>query len=407
MAQMQKPQQPGRAQPGQGQQAKAQPGQSQQAKAQPVRSPQVNPQQGKTKKAAPAQPTKKHRGIVGSFFRFIVTITVIGALGVGAWLFYTYQKEHGGTLNLTKEEGRQWAADKLKGAVSKMSAQAIRSKEDIEKWLASQNQELPNTDELLKRAIAYLERPEPVTDPWDPKAYEAAHPIVTAPSPSPTPASAITKPVEPSKAVTATVKPAHETTVAPATVPATAISAKPNAPATEATAIGATCPLNDPNCGKSGTGVEKPASETSPVTPATTVVISEAIPLSDKPEPQPQTIEPVSTGVVEPVTETETVEEAVAPAPVAAPKSSRDSSPEYKQAGEHFRKGLEQYKLSTPGTPNEQKQIALAEVEFRKAQEAAGKYLDAHPDDQKAEEFFTEINRFLYDCMKRKTLDVR
>ena len=397
MVQMQKPQQPGKAQPGQVQQAKTQPARVQQVNAQPV----------KTKKAAPARPTKKHRGIVGGFFRFIITITVIGALGVGAWLFYTYQKEQGGTLNLAKEEGRQWAANKLKGAVSKMSVQAIRSKEDIEKWLASQNQELPNTDELLKRAVAYLDRPEPVTDPWDPKAYEAAHPIVTTPSPTPASAPSVTRPVEPPKPITTTTKPAHEMTIVPATIPTTATHAEPNTPATEATAIGATCPLNDPNCGKSGTAVEKPASEASPAAPATTVVISEAIPLSDKPKSQPQAVEPVSTGVVEPVTETETVEETVTPAPVAAPKSPRDSSPEYRLAGEHFRKGLEQYKLSTPGTPNEQKQIALAEVEFRKAQEAAGKYLDAHPDDRKAEEFFTEINRFLYDCMKRTTLDVR
>ena len=53
--------------------------------------------------AAPTQHTKRHRGIVSSFFRFVITIAVIGALGVGVWLFYTYQKEHGGTFNLTKE----------------------------------------------------------------------------------------------------------------------------------------------------------------------------------------------------------------------------------------------------------------------------------------------------------------
>ena len=389
MAQMQKPQQPAKPQPAKVQAARVQP---------------VTAQQGKTnKKTAPAHPvTKKHRGLVGGVFRLLVGVIVIGALGVGAWLFYTYQKEQGGTLNLANEEGREWAANKLKGAVSRMSAEAIRSKEDIEKWLASQNQQLPDTDELLKRAVAYLDRPVPVTDPWDPKAYEAAHPIVTTPSPAPEPVAA--KSVE---SVPTAVKPATETNVAPATVPATVTSSKPSTPATEATAIGATCPLNDPNCGKNGTAADKPSSETPTAAPATKVVVSEAIPLSDKPKPPVQAVEPVSSGVVEPAAETETVEEVVTPAPVAVAKSPRDNSPEYRLAAEHFRKGLEQYKLSTPGTPNEQKQIALAEVEFRKAQEAAGKYLDAHPDDRKAEEFFTEINRFLYDCMKRTTLDVR
>jgi len=341
--------------------------------------------------------------------RNAVTLSLMLVVGAGAGLFIVYRREKGETLNLRDPEQRRWAAEKIREAVSSASAKALRSKDEIEKWLKVRGENLPDTQELLQRAIEYLEAPEHPADGREKVAaaghVPAARPVEAATEPvrtvepeqtavkPPTEASApenapAAAPETPPTPETASpdAKPPEAAKLRPAAEHQTAASAKlPDTPAiwsggaaSDAAVPLQACRWDDPTC--SAETVENPKD---------TAVPAEA------PRPAAPHVQPAAAGTVK------------APPGTPAAVSRREASPDYRTARDCFRKGLEHYKLSTPGTPAEQEKIALAETEFRSAQEAIGRYLDANPDDAEAEDFFVEINRFLYDCLKRKTVDAR
>ncbi|MBN1810171.1 MAG: hypothetical protein JW909_13990 [Planctomycetes bacterium] len=449
---------------------------------------------------------RERSSLLGRVARLAISLSAMVVLGVGAGLYIRHMNEKGTWLNPLEEEDRKWARETLedvRGKVTdkewtnakwkdlkeKVSGRVMSSKEEIEKWLKSKNERIPDTQELLSRAIEYLERPvekesEPIAavDAGGPEklagaareAVEEDAPAVGQPGES-----------EPAKAVeTAGGHDARE----PVLPRGTALWSGTN-PTDIRPATGAACEWDDPAC--AGNTVET----TSDTLATETVEAATGAGDAGLPAPEGRDADPVYVKAREHYEKGLQLYEGLdADSPEAGATANRaagefrkarkyaaeyvETHPDDKEAGkflveierllfgfgysrpagpataetkkpaeetpalpdteptgetaesvpaeeetevpadggagyfyskaeEHFRKGLEHYRESLPGTPREREKLAAAEKEFREAQAYAGRYLDLKPDDAKAEEFFVEINRFLYDCLKRKVVDVR
>jgi hypothetical protein len=71
-----------------------------------------------------------------------------------------------------------------------------------------------------------------------------------------------------------------------------------------------------------------------------------------------------------------------------------------------FRRGFERWKAAPPASPGEQTALKAAREHFTAARDHFQEAAKTFRDDPKLEEYITDCNRFIYDCMKRTVLDM-
>jgi hypothetical protein len=71
-----------------------------------------------------------------------------------------------------------------------------------------------------------------------------------------------------------------------------------------------------------------------------------------------------------------------------------------------FRRGFERWKAAPPASPDEQVALKAAREHFTAARDHFQEAAKTFRDDPKLEEYITDCNRFIYDCMKRTVLDL-
>jgi len=83
------------------------------------------------------------------------------------------------------------------------------------------------------------------------------------------------------------------------------------------------------------------------------------------------------------------------------------SNPDLEKGRKLYEQGLSHFRNTRPANPKWQEELAVAGGLFTEAQGYLARAHDADPNNAAIEELQTNNNRFLYDCMKRKTLKLR
>jgi len=112
-----------------------------------------------------------------------------------------------------------------------------------------------------------------------------------------------------------------------------------------------------------------------------------------KPRPPQKPIEPV----IEPVT-------VPVPAPIAKPKPKPAVNADFVKAKDYYRKGLEIFSKTQSIPGNRQAYLRQAAGNFRQAQSLFERALRREPNNQQIERLQVENNRFLYSCLKMRTI---
>jgi len=97
---------------------------------------------------------------------------------------------------------------------------------------------------------------------------------------------------------------------------------------------------------------------------------------------------------------------APAPRPVSRPEPRPAPPPvdDLARARAAFREGLQHYKNTEPGSPQEKRELRAARKCFRRCADLLEKVQKQRPNDAEVEKLHVNANRFLYACMKRTTL---
>ena len=82
-------------------------------------------------------------------------------------------------------------------------------------------------------------------------------------------------------------------------------------------------------------------------------------------------------------------------------------NPDLEKGRKLYEEGLSHFRKTRPVNPKWQEELAIAGGLFAEAQGYLARAHEADPNNAAIEELQTNNNRFLYDCMKRKTLNLR
>ncbi len=112
-----------------------------------------------------------------------------------------------------------------------------------------------------------------------------------------------------------------------------------------------------------------------------------------KPKPKPS----LPQKPIEPVIEPE-------PPPIAKPKPKPPVNADFAKAKDYYRKGLEIFSKTQSMPGNRQAYLRQAADNFRQAQSLFDRALQREPNNQQIERLQVENNRFLYSCLKMRTI---
>ena len=328
-----------------------------------------------------------------SFVGRLVRLAVIAAVLLFAALV-TRSIVVDGVPDLSSEEG--WVSfirsmfrsgRDLRDRSQNFVAQIKQEMSGVEDWLKDRKIELPSTDDLLKKADDLLSSARDQVD----TAMAPPVPTYAPPPPPPEPA--------PTQVAQATPKPQP-------TPPPPAVTVPKPEPAPVATPR--PLPTPGPVTGPVGAPTPPPVSTTAPVpkptpTPPPPVAVT---PPPPAPEPVATTRPKPEPGVVTvPVTVLPTHSTpAPRPEPAVQAPPPPPANPALAEAQAVFREGLEHYRNTKHGSPDMQKELRESAKLFRKAQGLLSDAAQAEPKNGKIEELQVQVNRFLYDSLKRQTL---
>jgi tetratricopeptide (TPR) repeat protein len=139
----------------------------------------------------------------------------------------------------------------------------------------------------------------------------------------------------------------------------------------------------------------KPLEDGPPEKPKEIPVTPNRPPPELKPKPVQKPIEPV----IEP--EPETMPE---PLPIAKPKPKPPVNDDFVKAKDYYRKGLEIFSKTQSMPGNRQAYLRQAAGNFRQAQNLFERALRREPNNGQIERLQVENNRFLYTCLKMRTI---
>lgn len=335
-----------------------------------------------------------------SWFRRLSRIAVLAAvLLVGVLVARSVIAD--GMPDLSSEEG--WirfvqsmfrSGRDLRDRSQNLVAQVKQEMGGVETWLKDRKVELPSTDDLLKKADDLLAsaRDKVDTAMTAPEASPLAPPPVPDPGKKPVQVAMVDpKPTPPP--VTAPVPTTPPTTPAPTPAP---VQPPPlTTPRPEPPPLTAPKPTPTPVTGPVGTPTPTPAPVTTPKPtqppppPVTT----------PKPEPPVVTV-PVTVLPTTPGPRPDPEPEPAAPPPPPPPPAN----PQFAEAQAVFQEGLAHYRKTRHGAPDMQQELRESARLFRKAQGLLEDASRREPKNGKIESLQVEVNRFLYDSLKRQTL---
>lgn len=269
--------------------------------------------------------------LVGRFIKHLLLAAVFCAVGLGLGLVILRYRQEGRLLNPFDASEREWAKGELERVSGTVKRHLLNSRAALDEWFRKHKHSVPDTQELLRRAIAYLE-----AEPAAPAGAASATPPA---APVPAAQKAAAPPPQP-----ATAEPfAEEMRAIP---PQPSEITAPTPPAREPLQ---TCPLDDPHC--------QPATDTA-------VAVSVGTAAANAP---------------------------AAPAGPAATAEERARA--LAAAGEHIRKGRRHYLAALPGREDATTELAGARAEFEAADKVLSGYLATYPADAQAQAMLAEVRR--------------
>lgn len=298
---------------------------------------------------------------LGKLFKHIVISLALAAVGVSIGLFVLHYMETGHHFNPLDKAQRDWAQSRIRSAAQDAQQRFLHTKEGLEDWFQKQKEELPDTDQLLKRAIAYLEKEQ------DEK------PLEEAPSAG-----------ETGKADEGTAAPAPPDFGTFETMPEKDASAK-------------ACPLEGPcetatgEAAPAETAAEAPTVDTKPAEETGTAAAE-----TGPEEAAPAEVETAAKPVEAPVEAPAETPEAAAGPTVVAVVSAEERAATLDEAGKHFTKG-KRHLMATmmPDRKDAVAELGKADRELRSAHQLLAAMLEKSPGDPDAEKMLAEVDGYI------------
>lgn len=294
----------------------------------------------------------------------LAVVLLVGALVAHSWMT-------NGAPDLTSEEGvvafvrslfssgrdmRSRSGEMLEGLKAEMGG--------LEKWLSERKLEVPKTDDLLKKADELLAAGRDKLD----TAF-APPDVAIPPKQEPEVVLTLPPPTQPKPEPVVPLVPKPEPKPEPVAAPKPVAVAVPKP-------VPAPAPVTAPIPAPAPTPAPKPVTAPAPVPKPAPISVPQPAP---KPAPAPE--------------------------PVAAPEPPPPpANPELAEAQAALREGLEHYRLTRNECPEPQKELRESSKCFRKAQGLLVEAAKREPNNRKIEDLQVQVNRFLYDSIKRQTL---